>query len=146
MQKRTYFHGTSLENARKILKEGLVNKMPDSANWFTMATDMESATIYQKQSKQDPNHHYILELNVELPEEDLENGVYWTGYPMLWPEYDFKEVSKDGEDKIWVSNREVVPASCVVGVHRMNVHTHEIEKLNLSGLSASKDQEAALER
>lgn len=142
--KRTYFHGTSLENARKILKEGLVNKMPESANWYTMATDMESATIYQKQSKADPDHHYILEFSVELPEEDLENGVYWTGHPMLWPEYSFNEVSKDGQEKIWVSNREVVPASCIVGMHRMNVHTLEIEKLNLSGLGAQKESELAM--
>ena len=136
--KRTYFHGTSLTNAKKILKDGLVNPLPHDPNWFLLATDIESAKIYQKQCEIDKKHHYIIEFEVGLPQEDLENEIMYTGYPMLWPEYKFND------DKIWVSPRETVPTSCIVGIYKMDLETKELTKLNISNLAKSQTHQSEL--
>lgn len=138
--KRTYYHGTNLENARKIIKEGLVNPLAHDSQWYLLATDLNSAKIYQKQSTVEPLNHYVIEFEMDLPDQDLGNDILWDGYPMLWGEYKFND------EKVWVSPREVVPASMIVAIYKMNVHDCVLERLSLTDLGNSEKKDLATGR
>lgn len=123
---RRYYHGTSLTNLKSIIRSGLINPHSYDPNWYLLATDFETASDHKQRCVLDTHHHYVIEFELLLEEEDWDNDVFWTGYPMLNPEYAFSE------RKIWASPRETIPTSCIKAIHRVNLKSLEMSLLDLN--------------
>jgi len=118
----TWFHATSLTNLNSILETGLINAMPDSPDWFTLDTSMMAHSRIESLCKLDAKATWIIEF--ELPQmtvADLDNNIYWTGYPQFFPLY-----VDEAQGRAMISNREAVSPEHIVKLHRHDRQSGEV--------------------
>ncbi|HAS8541325.1 TPA: hypothetical protein I7730_16195 [Vibrio vulnificus] len=127
----TWFHATSLTNLNAILETGLINAMPHSPDWFTLDTSMMEHSKTEKSCKHDPKATWIIEFKLpQLPVEDVENGVYWTGYPQFFPMH-----VDEAKERAMISNREAVSPEHIVKLHRHDRQSGEITTCTVGELN-----------
>lgn len=102
------FHGTSTKMAHDIMQKGLLSPMGyDSAHWYMVAEDFDTAAHYAKPLEDGKDFGVVLEFHVPTEDKFLSNGSsrhMWDGFPFLW---------KPAPQRWWAL-RQPVPASFIV--------------------------------
>lgn len=103
---KTVYHGTSLKNVDKIKKHGLqAGSMGyDSAGWYMVSTDFESALF----------HGVAVKDNDDVPVIEFEvptDNVKWEGYPYFWPPFERNKSSK------WFALKQPIPIKFIKKIH-----------------------------
>lgn len=99
------FHGTHLKFVNQIKEKGLISKNYDSASWFMVATDIESA-IFHATPNDDEDAH-IFEFKVPVTNKK------WEGYPYFWPPY-----TRDNGEK-WYALKQPLDSNFITNLHKI---------------------------
>lgn len=99
------FHGTSESNLSAIKKTGLKSEM-QSAKWYMLATDFDSALFHSKPV--DDGEAYIVEFAIPVTNDR------WEGDPWLWPPFERSKKSK------WYAIKETIPKRFIKKVHKIS--------------------------
>jgi hypothetical protein len=114
----TLYHGTTIDKAKKIKETGLKNNIGhyDSANWYVLASDIESA-IFHSYLNED-NVAAVLEFKIPVTNKK------WEGYPYLWPPHKFSEYKK------WYALKQPLPKEFIKKLHIIDYETWNDIKQN----------------
>lgn len=106
--KVTLYHGTLPKKVSLIKQKGLESPSGyDSANWFMLSTDFESALYHATPE----NKSSVFVVEFEVPFEKSERR--WEGYPYLWPG------EKRNDKSIWYALKQPLPKEFIKKIHEV---------------------------
>ena len=103
-RKLRVYHGTTEKKVKSIQRSGLTGGY-DSASWFMVATDFESALFHA--SPESDEKAIVIEL--EVPVE----GEPWEGHPYFWP------AEKFNAKREWYALMQAIPKKFIKEIHRV---------------------------
>ena len=103
----TLYHGTTMKYLSNIKSKGLIRKSYDSAQWYMLASDFDSALFHANPDKNGGNV-VVVEFKVPATNER------WEGYPYLWPPTKRSSKSK------WYALKQALPKKFIKKIHQVN--------------------------
>jgi hypothetical protein len=103
----TLYHGTSHQYLPMIIKNGVISKFYSDSTYFMFSTDIRSAILHSKITKEGYNAP-VLEFHIPASEKEYE---FWEGYPYFYEEYKRKENSS------WFSPKKKIPQKFIHKIH-----------------------------
>lgn len=114
----TVYHGTHNNKESQISQEGLKtgNMGYDSAGWYMVSTDFESALFHATPNEK--SDAIVFEFKVPITNE------HWKGYPYFWPPY------KRNNESEWYALKQPIPSKFIKKIHKISYDVFLQQKSN----------------